>query len=68
MAVNYQASGMEAQAESIYRDILTEYPTYPNALHLLGMYIFTYIYIHLYVFLDICLYIHTHIVVDIGTY
>jgi Tfp pilus assembly protein PilF len=37
VAVNYQASGMEALAESIYRDILTEYPTYPNALHLLGV-------------------------------
>ena len=36
MAVHYQASGMETQAEHIYRSILSEYPAYPDALHLLG--------------------------------
>ena len=36
VAVHYQASGMETQAEHIYRSILSEYPAYPDALHLLG--------------------------------
>ena len=30
--------GLEAQAEIIYRSILLEKPTYPDALHLLGLF------------------------------
>jgi tetratricopeptide (TPR) repeat protein len=37
VAVHYQATGMEIQAEKIYRSILSEYPAYPDALHLLGV-------------------------------
>jgi tetratricopeptide (TPR) repeat protein len=37
VAVQYQTKGMEAQAESIYRSVLAENPTYPDALHLLGV-------------------------------
>ncbi len=37
LAVQYQAQGMENQAASIYRRILDENPTYPDALHLLGV-------------------------------
>ena len=35
--MEYQTRGMEAQAESIYRSILSEAPSYPDALHLLGV-------------------------------
>jgi tetratricopeptide (TPR) repeat protein len=37
VAVQYQTKGMEAQAESIYRSVLAENPSYPDALHLLGV-------------------------------
>ncbi len=37
VAMEYQMLGMEAQAELIYRSILSESPTYPDALHLLGV-------------------------------
>ncbi len=35
--MEYQLLGMEAQAELIYRSILSESPAYPDALHLLGV-------------------------------
>lgn len=37
VAMEYQMMGMEAQAELIYRSILSESPAYPDALHLLGV-------------------------------
>lgn len=37
VAMEYQLLGMEAQAELIYRSILSESPAYPDALHLLGV-------------------------------
>lgn len=37
VAMQLQTSGMEAQAESIYRSILAENPEYADALHLLGL-------------------------------
>jgi hypothetical protein len=37
VAVQYHSSGQNLQAEVIYRSILAENPTYPDALHLLGM-------------------------------
>lgn len=37
LAVQYQAQGLETQAASIYKKILDESPTYPDALHLLGV-------------------------------
>ncbi len=37
VAMEYQLLGMETQAELIYRSILSESPTYPDALHLLGV-------------------------------
>lgn len=37
VAVEYQVKGMEAQAEEIYRAILAEFPSHPEALHLLGV-------------------------------
>lgn len=37
VAMEYQLLGMEAQAELIYRLILSESPAYPDALHLLGV-------------------------------
>lgn len=37
LAVQYQAQGMESQAAAIYRSVLEENPTYPDALHLLGV-------------------------------
>lgn len=37
VAVQYQTKGMESNAETIYRSVLEENPTYPDALHLLGV-------------------------------
>lgn len=37
VAIDYQTSGMEQQAEHIYRSILTENPSHPDALHNLGV-------------------------------
>jgi tetratricopeptide (TPR) repeat protein len=37
LAIQYQTRSMMQQAESIYRSILSEHPTHPNALNLLGV-------------------------------
>jgi Tfp pilus assembly protein PilF len=37
VAISYQTRSMIAQAEAIYRSILEEDPTHPDALHLLGV-------------------------------
>ena len=37
IAMQYQAKDMIAEAEKIYRNILSEYPSHPDALHLLGV-------------------------------
>lgn len=37
VAMEYQTRGLEAQAEQIYRSILSEAPEHADALHLLGV-------------------------------
>lgn len=37
VAINFQIKGMEEQAEVIYRSILSEFPSHPETLHLLGV-------------------------------
>lgn len=37
VAMEYQTRGLEAQAEQIYRSILSESPQHADALHLLGV-------------------------------
>ena len=37
VAMEYQTRGLEAQAELIYRSILSESPMHSDALHLLGV-------------------------------
>jgi tetratricopeptide (TPR) repeat protein len=35
--MKYQINNMIAEAETVYRNILSENPTHPDALHLLGL-------------------------------
>lgn len=36
-AIQHQSDGSHVQAEKIYRQVLSEYPSHPDALHLIGL-------------------------------